>query len=163
MPTGQPIFFPVTPLKLVAMSIVTFGIYEIYWFYKNWKLIKQRTDRNIIPFWRAFFAVIFCYPCFEEIQQVAKSRGVSFPSSPGFFAVVWIALTLTWRLPDPYGLVYWLTPLVLVPIQKVINDLNAGVAPNHNPNARFSGWNITGTIIGGILFVLSIVGTVIPQ
>jgi len=34
MPAGQPIFFPVSRLKLVIMSTVTFGIYELYWFYK---------------------------------------------------------------------------------------------------------------------------------
>ena len=37
----SPIFFPVSTLKLILMSIVTFGSYEIYWFYKNWKLLNQ--------------------------------------------------------------------------------------------------------------------------
>lgn len=55
LPQGQPVLFPVSPLKLVVMSTVTLGIYEIYWFYKNWKLVKQQTDRDIMPFWRAFF------------------------------------------------------------------------------------------------------------
>jgi hypothetical protein len=57
IPDGQPIFFPVSPLKLVVMSTVTFGIYELYWFYQNWKLVKHRTRRDIMPFWRAFLRV----------------------------------------------------------------------------------------------------------
>ena len=55
-PQGQPAFFAVSPLKLIVMSTATLGIYELYWFYKNWKLIKQRTESNIMPFWRAFLA-----------------------------------------------------------------------------------------------------------
>ena len=163
IPEGQPVFFAVSPLKLVVMSTVTFGIYELYWFYKNWKLIKQRTDSNIMPFWRAFFGVFFCYSCFKEVKDVASSRGISFSSSPGWLATGWIILTLCWRLPDPYWFVCWLTPLFLIPIQNAINRLNAVVAPNHNPNSRFSGWNIAGTVVGGILFVLIIIGTFLPS
>ncbi len=34
-------FFTTSTLKLMLMSICTFGIYELYWFYKNWVLISQ--------------------------------------------------------------------------------------------------------------------------
>ena len=71
---------------------MTLGIYELYWFYKNWKLIKQRTESNIMPFWRAFFGVIFCYSCFREVKEVATSRGISFPWSPGLLAS-WLDFT----------------------------------------------------------------------
>jgi hypothetical protein len=163
LPEGQPVFFAVSPLKLVVMATVTFGIYELYWFYKNWKLIKQRTESDIMPFWRAFFGVIWCYSCFREVRDVAASRGISFPASPGLLAAGWIILTITWRLPDPYSLVCVLSSLMLVPVQNAINRLNSVVAPNHNPNSRFSGWNIAGVVIGGILFVLIIIGTFSPQ
>ncbi len=163
MPAGQPLFFPVSPLKLVVMSTVTFGIYELYWFYKNWKLIKQRTDSDIMPFWRAFFGVIFCYSFFCEVQDESASRGISFPSHPFLLTVGWIILTFMWRLRDPYWLICLLSPLVLVPVQKTINRLNAAVAPSHDRNSRFSGWNIAGVVIGGILFVCSIIGALLPQ
>jgi hypothetical protein len=105
-----------------------------------------------MPFWRAVFAVIWCYPCFREIRDVAQqialtyealgrykaSRGLSFPSSPGLLAAGWIILTIMSRLPDPYWFVSFLAPLMLVPVQNAINRLNTVVAPNHNPNSRFS-------------------------
>jgi hypothetical protein len=69
--------FPVSLLKLTVMSICTFGIYEAYWFYKNWNLIKQRRRSNIAPFWRAFFAYFFCYQCFDEIRQEARKRDLT--------------------------------------------------------------------------------------
>jgi hypothetical protein len=162
LPEMPPVFFPVSPLKLVIMSTVTFGIYELYWFYKNWKLIKERTGRDIMPFWRAFFGVFFCYSCFREVEEAARFRGISF-LSPGLLAAIWIILTICWRLPDPYWLVCWLTPFVLVPVQNAINRLNIEIAPNHNRNSRFSGWNIAGIVLGGILFVLSIIGAFMPE
>jgi hypothetical protein len=163
IPMGQPLFFPVSPLKLVIMSTVTFGIYEIYWFYKNWKLIKQRTESDIMPFWRALFGVFFCYSCFKEIKEVSKTQGVVFPSSPGLLATVWIVLTIASRLPDPYWLVCLVAPLVLIPIQKVVNNLNAVVAPSHNPNVRFSAWNIVGIVFGMIWLILVFISTFFPQ
>ena len=162
IPEGQPLFFAVSPLKLVVMSTVTFGFYEIYWFYKNWEFIRQRTGGNIKPFWRALFGILFCYSCFKEVKVVATSRGVSVPLSPGSLAAGWIIFALCSRLPDPYSLVCWLTPVFLVPIQNTINRLNAEVAPIHNPNSRFSVWNIAGAVIGGILFIIMIIGTFLP-
>ena len=116
-----------------------------------------------MPFWRAFFGVIFCYSFFCEVQDETASRRISFPSHPALLAVCWIVLTIMWRLPDPYWFICLLSPLVLVPVQTTINRLNAVVAPNHDRNARFSGWNIAGVVIGGILIVCSIIGTLLPQ
>ncbi len=43
--TGDtPIFFPASRTKLLVMSLCTFGLYEYYWFYKNWKLVRDRVD-----------------------------------------------------------------------------------------------------------------------
>lgn len=47
--TTEPYFFTATPLKLAVISVVTAGIYELYWFYKNWVLIKERTGRGMMP------------------------------------------------------------------------------------------------------------------
>jgi len=35
----RPYFFTPSTLKFVLMSVCTFGIYELYWFYKNWTLM----------------------------------------------------------------------------------------------------------------------------
>ena len=57
---SQPMFFPVSRLKLLVMSLVTFGLYEVFWFYKNWQLFKAATVRDISPFWRTVFSGVFC-------------------------------------------------------------------------------------------------------
>ena len=159
---SQPMFFPVSRLKLFVMSLVTFGLYELFWFYKNWQLFKAKTGDEISPFWRTFFCGIWCYFLFKEIKSLAKSRRVYANYSPFLLTVAWIVLRLCYRLPDPYWLVTCLSVIALFQVQEIVNELNCVVAPNHNPNSRFSVWNIVTIAVGGSLTVLAIVGTLMP-
>ncbi len=42
----------------VLLSIVTFGFYEFYWFYRNWTHLKLHKNLDISPAWRT--AGSFC-------------------------------------------------------------------------------------------------------
>ena len=159
---SQPMFFPVSRFKLCVMSLVTFGFYEIFWFYKNWQLFKAATGRDISPFWRTVLSGIFCYFLFKEIKVCAKSYCVYPNFSPFLLTIVWIGLNMCFRLPNPYGLVSNLSVIALLPVQETVNKLNCVAAPNHNPNSRFSAWNIAAIAVGGSLTVLAIVGILIP-
>ncbi|MEG3987653.1 hypothetical protein QUA13_10975 [Microcoleus sp. S28C3] len=159
---SQPIFFPVSRLKLFVMSLVTFGLYQIFWFYKNWQLFKAATGSNISPFWRAVFNGIFCYSLITKIRNRAKLRGIDADFSPFLLTLAWFGLALCARLPKPYLLVSFFSVIVLLPVQEIVNELNCLAAPNHNPNSRFSVWNILTIAVGGSLTVLAIVGILRP-
>ncbi|MEG4045185.1 hypothetical protein [Microcoleus sp. Pol17_C1] len=159
---SQPMFFPVSRLKLLVMSLVTFGLYQTFWFYKNWQLFKAATGRDISPFWRAFFSGIFFYPLLREIRSWAKSYCVAPNFSPFMLTIAWIGLLQCVRLPKPYLLVSFFSIIALLPVQENVNKLNCVAAPNHNPNSRFSAWNIATIAVGGSLTVLAIVGTLMP-
>jgi hypothetical protein len=49
-PEGIPLFFPVSVFKLLVLLFCTLGMYEYYWFYMNWKLVRDRTHEDISPF-----------------------------------------------------------------------------------------------------------------
>jgi hypothetical protein len=163
----QPSCFPVSLLKLTVMSIVTFGIYELYWFYKNWNLIKQREKIKIAPFWRAFFAYFFCYQCFSDIRAQAASLDLQQSLPAGPLAVGWIITTLLGnllgKLPDPYwvvSLVSMFSFVFFLPVQALANRINARIAPDHDPNRGFTGWNRAGVAVGAIMLMLAILGTI---
>ena len=40
-------YFSVPTRKFVALCILTFGIYELYWFFKNWKAIKVQEGKKL--------------------------------------------------------------------------------------------------------------------
>lgn len=162
-PPLQPPFFAVSPLKLVVLSICTFGLYKIYWFWRNWNRIRVSGEPEITPSLRAIFAVFYCYPCFIRIKLVGISRGVT-PAPPiGILAICYILTALSWRLPPPIYLGGLLTVVFLLPIQSYVNRINAVVSPGHDPNSRFSVWNWIAVLAGGLLFIFAVIGSFLPN
>ena len=146
-------------LKLGILSFCTLGLYELYWFYQNWQLIRAREQSSITPVLRAFFAVLFCYSCFRRIREHGVSLGITPPLAAGALAAAWIITSVTWKLPDPYWLISLLAVVFLLPVQAYVNRINDTSVPDHDPNARFSGWNWLTVVVGGCLLVLAILGT----
>ena len=154
-------FFPVSRLKLVVLSFCTFGFYQIYWFYMNWRSVRDNAKEKVLPFWRALFAVLFCYSLFDRVRKHSPETPSSkLPAGP--LAAAWIIPTVLWRLPDPYWLITFLGIFALVPVQTAINTVNRSVAPDHDPNSRFTGWNWLGVVLGGPFFLLGVYGTFLP-
>ena len=159
---GQPAFFPVSIPKLVVLSICTFGLYEVYWFYKNWQLIKARERSSILPVPRAIFAVFYCYACFARVRDF-DAPGLPEPKlAAGLLAAAWIVLTLLQRLPDQYWLISFLAVAPILPVQNVANRINASISPGHDRNAKFTGWNWVVIAIGICVLVLAVIGSFLP-
>ena len=73
---SEPVFFAVGKLKLAVLCICTLGLYELYWFYRNWQLVCRRSG---LPGWwnpvlRSFFAIFFCYSLFKRVDREARKR-----------------------------------------------------------------------------------------
>ncbi len=155
-------FFAASPVKLVVLSICTLGLYQIYWFYKQWVLIRNHSEPDIIPWGRALFGIIWCYSCFDFVRKDDQHLGIepALPAVP--LAIGWIVLSLAWRLPEPYFMFGILSPLPLVPVQLHINHINALVAPDHDKNSRFSIWNWLAVAVGAVLVGLMILGLTHP-
>ena len=68
----QPRYFPVSEGKLMTLYILSFGLYGVYWFYKNWKLQEPMMDKKIYPVWRAIFSIFFTHALFRRINQSAS-------------------------------------------------------------------------------------------
>jgi hypothetical protein len=160
--SSAPVFFPVSTRKLVVMSIVTLGFYQIYWAYKNWQLIKSRDKSEIQPIWRAIFLLFFFYPLVEKVKTVANSNGVSTNYSPLLITIGWIFFRILARVSLEFSplivdvAIGCIAPLVLIPVQKTANQLNTRVAPDHLPNDRFSVWNIIAILCWGIYLLSAI-------
>ena len=160
---APPMYFPVSPVKLVVMSTCTLGIYELYWYYKNWCAIKERDEPEIMPFWRAFFAPLFCYSLFRKIQATAESQQIQGSIEPGPLALGWFVFTVLAKLPDPYWLASFLAVAFLLPVQATVNEVNRVASPRHDPNRTYTGWNVVAIAFGGLLLVLILVGTFLPS
>lgn len=160
---ATPFFFPVSLLKLVVLSTCTFGLYEMYWFWRNWNRIRVLGEPEIKPSLRAFFLIFYCYPCFIRIKLVGISRGVISAPPFGLLAICYILATFLWRLPAPLWLICFIKVAFLLPVQSYVNQINAVASPGHDPNSRFSIGNWIAVVLGGLLFVLVVIGTFMPR
>ena len=156
-------FFSTSTFKLSVMSICTFGLYELYWFYKNWVLIKERTDQKIMPFWRAFFAPLWAYSCFNHIKSSANENDVPESLIIGLLAIVYFILQALWRIPDPYWVILFLSFLLIIPANSVASSVNEKLVSDFTNNRKFSAWNWLAVVLGGSLFLMSLLGTFMPE
>ncbi|HEY8102419.1 MAG TPA: hypothetical protein VIF82_16895 [Burkholderiaceae bacterium] len=160
--TSAPVFFPVSVVKLLIMSLCTLGMYEYYWFYKNWKAYRSHSIEDISPFWRAMFPLFFCYSLFDRVRKYnPDSSAANLLAGP--LATAWIISSLLWKLPNAYWLVTFMSILALLPVQASINVVNQIAAPAHEPNSRFTVWNWIAVGLGGPFLLLAVYGTFITS
>lgn len=58
------ILYPVSPARLLLLSTATWGGYQAYWTWRNWRWLRRHESADILPFWRAVFLVFWLYPLF---------------------------------------------------------------------------------------------------
>lgn len=155
--TGRPIgpntpqYFATSPVKFVAMSVCTFGIYEIYWSYKNWRIIRDRDTSEIMPFWRSFFYPLWHYSLLTELNKALESRALSSAAYRGFLAAVVLILSATINLPDPYWLTSMLTVLCFLPALLAM-ERHESTSIIQEQTRSFHPSNVIAYLFGGPLF-----------
>lgn len=68
------LFFPVKPLKLIVMWILTFGLYGAYWFYRNFRYAKEQANDASMPIARGIFYGFWYYPLWRILKDDCEQR-----------------------------------------------------------------------------------------
>jgi hypothetical protein len=61
--------------KFIILSIMTLGLYEIWWVYKSWRFFQFKEETNILPTIRTIFNIIYLIPLLNKILKFSKSLG----------------------------------------------------------------------------------------
>ncbi len=145
---ATPLYFPVSLAKLAVMSVATLGFYQTYWFYKNWRLVKDReepeagrTSKVLFSIARTCLPLFFCYALFTRIQDSADEHELRISLPAGFLTSGWIAASWLAGTSPLYWLAFF-SVLFLLPVQSAVNAINHAAAPAHDANRRFTAWNI---------------------
>ena len=83
--------------RLIVLSVVTSGVYILYWLYVTWKQLQAETRDIHYPVWHAltFFVPVYgLFPLYKHVrvvQELAMKVGVDTSLTPGL-AVVLVAL-----------------------------------------------------------------------
>ncbi len=142
--TGNMQFFPVSRTKFLYMWIVTWGLFPVYWFYRNWRYEKSTgSNPKMMPSMRGLFFQFWYYPLFKRLSAITKMREIDhgFPGKPAAIglAIAFLIAAILSGMIDGAG-----TPLVVVsallalPLLKMINLINDGDPGAIRHNSRWA-------------------------
>lgn len=159
---GELPFYCVSVMKFSILSFATFGFYELFWFYKNWTLVKARSAPDIRPFWRALFSVLFCYSFANTVKSAAGSVNLYQKFNPVSIAALYALLIYLTRLPDPYWMVSLFSFVPLVPLVREIRTVHETIRPGFESAIGWGGWSYATLATGGTLTALAVMSTFAP-
>lgn len=132
-------FFLVGVPKFIAMTLLTFGVYQLYWWYRHWARLRAHGGEDVWPWLRTIFANLFAYYFFDRVNEEADRQGTPTLLSPVLLAVAYFVALTSGYLGAP-DWVPWLAPVALLGyVQSVINALPVARAlPRADRNTRFT-------------------------
>ena len=143
----SPYPYVISAWKLIIMCLATFGLYEIYWFYKQWKSFNAENKLNHGFFalsMSALFAPLTSYSLFKHVSSDVKEVNHGKGLEAGALAIVYFILT---RL--------WLGFLPLIPVQNKINLYWEDKYKEKLVRSSFGVWNWIIVIIVAVIMVLA--------
>ena len=148
-------FFLVGTGKFVALCVVTFGLYQAYWFYQQWRQLRDVDREDVWPILRTAFAGLFSYWLFERVTQESDRQGVPGLASPFLLAGLYFVAISSRYFGAPVWAPLVGTVAILGYVQSCINALPTVRALDPvRRNARFSKLNWAGAAGGAVLTAL---------
>lgn len=83
--------------------------------------------------------------------------------SAGLLALGYFPASAAWRLPSPADWAGLLSVLPLLAFQQRVNAVHAALGFDPRRNARFTGWNVLGLVVGALLWLLGLTGLFLPE
>jgi len=155
--------------QLVLLSMATLGIYELYWFYRNWKHFRDHRGWDVSPGWRTaglvvpVLGLVLAYYQLKDVREYLEKDGIRETYSPGWVLFGWLALSALWRLPDPFWLLSSFSVFPLVAVQGPLNAYWEKEQPGARIRTSLSGGQIALLVLGVAFWVLVIVGMLLPE
>jgi hypothetical protein len=172
--------------QLILLSFLSFGLYAIYWFYRTWRQLKESKDLDISPGWRTLGLLVpilnfvLIYELFRDIKKYAQDLGCKAHSSPGWIvlgycilnAASFKILSIADKLADPgQRLIIFLISevfsllaiLLIVKVQTTLNAYWTELQSGLIVRPKFSKGEIVFLILSGIVWVLCMIGTMLPD
>jgi hypothetical protein len=130
--TSIPHYLYISIARLIILSILSCGLYEFYWMYKNWKYIGEKQGKDLPAFRRAFFGWFYLRSLLKTIRSDRDLNDVESANfSPTGLATGWIIFILIAAVLSHSGMLIALviarlmpSYLFLVPAQSYINRIN---------------------------------------
>jgi len=163
-------FYVVSKTKFMTLFMLTFGLYLLYWAYKNWQQFKQASGQPMWPIARAMLMLFYTHALYREANTLIKKSGRRYDWLPWNLATQFVVMLLISKGLD--GMVkrntgYPLTDiasLALLPIQALVTfkgqrGLNEAAGdPLGASNDRLTPLNYVVMVPGVLVWALMLYG-----
>ncbi|MFJ4372874.1 hypothetical protein ACIP1T_09665 [Pseudomonas japonica] len=109
----QPAFFVVSIPKLMVMTVVTCGLYGLFWYLRNWELYRKASGTRVMLLPRILWPEFFLYSLLSRVDRRIRASGRRYRWSPWWLAC---GMLLAWLL----GVHLW---MVSLPMPELIDAL----------------------------------------
>jgi hypothetical protein len=153
----------------VLLFLATFSLYQFYWFYRNWKQLRLHEGWDISPGWRTvglfvpILNIFLIYNQFQHIRGFARAAERDRLFSVGWITLGWILFNALAYLSDPFWFLSFLSIWPLGVVQGVLNSYWKKKQPELVVKTKLSGGQIALLVIGGIFWILVLIGASTPD
>jgi len=132
--------------QFLLLNLITFGLYQVYWGWKYWEIIKRVKNTSLSSGWRGFFIVFTSFSLFPQVLQLAKSSGYKGNFSAGLLATIFLIVNFINNGLSRAENLDWASLLVLTAIMigiaslvamPVINAMNYYLTHNNEGQNTF--------------------------
>ena len=183
-------FYLDNPKKIFILSMLSCGFYYPLWFYRHWRHFKRRAiamnknnqlnldiyekDKDIKPFWSAFFSGFYIVGTARRIRDKMKSRGLSNYATGPWWAWYFFSINTSANRYEPsadinLNVIFYLLDIFLMAIatwqitrlqikanmyMTLSNECESFVGINFNK------WDIGVTVFGFIVGIFVLFGSI---
>lgn len=131
--------------KFVIMSFFTIGLYDVYWFYWNWKRQRNLVDPSIHAGLLTFLSPFVSYLLFRDVKSDLRSNA-EWP--PFLLALLYFVMIMSFMGPGWSWLFTFVAFIPLVPVQKSMNAMHDNAVSNERIDETFTTANIVAMAAG---------------
>lgn len=148
--------------QYTILAIATFGLYNLWWIYKSWSFFRIKEKSDIMAAVRTLFSIIFLIPLFQKILKLSRNYGYKQNYSPIILFLGIFIMNLFAYLPDPYFIITIFSFVFIIPPFKALN-----FAMMHTDGFqiieqdKFNGRQIILLVVGGVLWLLLLIGLLV--
>ena len=160
-------FYVVSTRKFIILFFATMGMYQLFWFFKNWNLYRHSANASLWPVPRALFAFFFTHALFRRVAQHNPEHAME-AWNPGGNAWQVVGLMVASMVLDRMAeraiavpVTGWGSLLILIPLAlaytPVQDQINARCGdPAGRGNDALTGANIAWCVFGVLLWIMSL-------
>lgn len=163
-------YYVVSPRKFFLLSMFTVHLYFIYWMYRNWRLVKERTGESMWPVMRGLFYIFFVHSLLTDVDMAMRDKDRNYNWHPTttatlFLLLVIIGFVLSRLAYNEIGspttdvlqlLLMPIAPLILLPAQRAINTVCDDPTGSSNSSMTLGNW--VWIVLGTLYWSLILIG-----